>query len=246
MKLAIISDIHANMEALTACFKKIDELKADKIICLGDIVDYCAEPNECISLIQKHCDSVVIGNHDEAQIRHELSDGFSNDAKISSIHTRSLINPGYIEYFKTLPYTYSFNNLLFVHASPETPQNYRYIQNMEAALRNFNSFNEEICFIGHSHKPVIFRERVHPVNETDKDTETVTDEDVESGARYIINVGSVGQPRDGDARLSFGLYDTGLWKYSNIRVEYDAKIASNKIKSEGLPQTLADRILIGV
>ena len=239
MKIAIISDVHANFEALTACLKKIEELKADKIICLGDLVDYCAEPNECIGLIQKNCDVVVMGNHDEAQINHNRVEGFSNDAKISSIHTRSVIRAEYVEYFRAFPIRYMQENLMFVHASPHIPEIYSYILTAEAAELNFKSFDEEICFIGHSHKPVIFKE-------TNSGVELVTQEYIDKEHRFIINVGSVGQPRDGDPRLSFGLFDVNSWKYTNIRVEYDTVKASNKIKNEGLPPYLAERIIYGV
>lgn len=239
MKIAIISDVHANLEALTACLKKIDELGADKIICLGDLVDYCAEPNECIELIKTNCGAVVMGNHDEAQIRYDMVEGFSNDAKISSIHTRSIIKPEFIEYIKSLPIFYRFENLLFVHGSPQNPENYKYILTAETADLNFKSFDESICFIGHSHKPIIFKE-------TNSGAETVTDENIVKGERFIINVGSVGQPRDKDPRLSLGFFDSSLWKYSNIRVEYETKTTSNKIMNEGLPPYLAERIIYGV
>ncbi|MFI5145136.1 MAG: metallophosphoesterase family protein [Ignavibacteria bacterium] len=239
MKIAIISDVHANLEALTTCLKKIDELGADKIICLGDLVDYCAEPNACIELIKTNCDVVVMGNHDEAQFKYDMTEGFSNDARISSIHTRDVIKPEYTEYFKTLPRVYRYENLLFVHGSPQNPKDYRYIPTTEAAESSFVAFDESICFIGHSHKPVIFKE-------TKQGVQIVTDEYQEAGHRYIINVGSVGQPRDGDPRLSFGLFDLNSRKYTNYRVEYDTLTASNKIKNEGLPLYLAERIINGV
>lgn len=236
MKLAIISDIHANLEALTSCLKKINELGADKIFCLGDLIDYCANPNECVALIKQYCDIVILGNHEEAQFEYKLADGFSNDAKISSIHTRSIIDPKYIDYFKSLPYKYFFTpdiseNLLFVHSSPDNPKQYSYILNENTADFNFKCFKEDICFIGHSHIPVIFMK-------TKKGVKSVTEKDVIKGYRYIINVGSVGQPRDGNPCSSFGFFDSDSWVYKNIRVEYDVQIASSKIKNEGLPQYL--------
>jgi putative phosphoesterase len=239
LKLAIISDIHANLEALTVCLKEIEKLKADKIICLGDLVDYCAEPNECIELVKKYSGVVVMGNHDEAQLKYELVNGFSDDAKISSVHTRSVILNKYLEYFKTLPHKYSYENLLFVHSSPDFPKLYSYILNEGSAISNFRSFKEKICFIGHSHRPIIFKE-------TKTKAEIVKEKDVEEGYRFIINVGSIGQPRDIDPRLSFGLFDTNVWKYRNIRLEYDTISASNKIRNEGLPLFFAERILKGV
>lgn len=239
MKIAVISDVHANLEATTACLNKLKELGVDKIICLGDLVDYCAEPNEVISLIKENCDVVVMGNHDEAQFHFELIEGFREYAQVSSIHTRSVILPEYLEYLKTLPYQFSYKNMLFVHGSPHNYGEYGYILNEETAILNFKKFKEEICFIGHSHIPLIFME-------TNMGAKLVKESDIKKGNRYIINVGSVGQPRDRDPRLSFGIFDTELWNYSNVRVEYDTIIASKKIKNEGLSSFLADRILNGV
>ena len=211
MKYAIISDVHANLEAVTACFREIEKLNVERIICLGDLVDYCAEPNEVTALIKKNCDVVILGNHDEAQFNYALSDRFSENAKISSIHTRSIINPDYIEYFKTLPYTHSENDLLFVHASPLKPELYYYVRDEEAAESNFSAFSEKVCFIGHSHKPLIFEKSDEKINFVNK-------EDLDPACKYVINVGSVGQPRDENPKLSFGLFDTDTLVYKNIRV----------------------------
>jgi len=239
MKIAVISDIHANLEALDVCLAKIDELKPDKLICLGDLVDYCAQPNECIELVKKNADAVLLGNHDEAQFNFGLSAGFNDNARISSVHTRSVIKPEYADYLKTLPYTYSLENLLFVHASPRYPERYRYVLSASDAESEFSSFSEKVCFIGHSHRPVIFAERGSNVYET----ETVNDSE---DTRYIINAGSVGQPRDGNPKLSFGFIDTGSFKYYNYRLEYPVKTAYKKIIDEKLPVFLADRILKGI
>jgi diadenosine tetraphosphatase ApaH/serine/threonine PP2A family protein phosphatase len=239
MKIAVISDVHANLEALEVCLAKIDELKPDKLICLGDLVDYCAQPNECIELVKKNADVVLLGNHDEAQFNYEEAEGFNDYAYISSVHTRSVIKPEYIEYFRTLPYTYLIENLLFVHASPRYPELYRYVLSSASAESEFASFSEKVCFIGHSHRPVIFAERGTNVYET----ESVTNS---GSSRYIINVGSVGQPRDGDPKLAFGFIDTGNFKYCNYRLQYPVKDAYKKIIDENLPVFLADRILKGI
>jgi predicted phosphodiesterase len=239
MKIAVISDIHANLEALQVCLAKIDELKPDKLVCLGDLVDYCAQPNECIELVKKNADVVLLGNHDEAQFNFEQAEGFNDYAYISSVHTRSVIKPEYVEYFQMLPYTYSTENLLFVHASPRYPELYKYVLNTASAEAEFRSFSEKICFIGHSHRPVIFKERDSNVYET----ESVNDS---GDTRYIINVGSTGQPRDGNPKLSFGFIDTERFKYCNYRLDYPVEITHKKIIDENLPVFLADRILKGI
>ncbi len=239
MKYAIISDVHANLEAVTACFNEIDKLKVDRIICLGDLVDYCAEPNEVVEIIKKNCDAVVLGNHDEAQYKYQMVERYTENARISSIHTRSVINPEHIEYFKTLPYSHSENELLFVHASPLDPPAYKYLLNEETAENNFKIFSERICFIGHSHKPLIFEQSGSEIKLT-------VEGKLDKNNRYIINVGSVGQPRDSNPKLSFGLFDTDTFEYKNIRIDYDIRSASEKIRKEGLPLHLADRLFKGI
>lgn len=238
MKYAIISDVHANLEAVQACFREIEKLKVDRVICLGDLVDYCAEPNEVITLIKNNCDVVILGNHDEAQYHHYIADRFREFAKISSVHTRGVLDPANLDYIKTLQLRHSENDLLFVHASPLESSGYHYVLDEEAASVNFAAFKENICFIGHSHRPVVYEISSGGVK-------TSTEEPLNKDNRYIINVGSVGQPRDGNKNLSFGLFDCESRQYTNKRVDYDRASASIKIYKEGLPVSLAARILVG-
>jgi len=242
MIIAVISDIHANLEALEVCLDEINKIKPDKVICLGDLVDYCAQPNEVTELIISLCDKVILGNHDEAQFNHSLADGFSDNAYISSVHTREIIDPKYIEYFKTLHNSHqetSGGGSLFVHASPREPDMYRYILNENSARINFKSFEESVCFIGHSHKPVIF--------EMKRDSISISKPGkLNRDCRYIINVGSVGQPRDGDPRLSFGVFNTEKFEFRLVRLDYHIKSASDKILKEGLPEILAYRLFEGI
>ncbi len=239
MLYAIISDVHANLEALEVCLREIDKINPDRIICLGDLVDYCAQPNEVTEIIKERCDVVILGNHDEAQFDYSLSDRFSANAYISSVYTRKVINLDYVEYFKTLLYSHSENDLLFVHASPNLPERYKYVLDLESAKINFESFDEKVCFIGHSHVPIIFEEKENDftIKEGGK---------LNKDCRYIINVGSVGQPRDGNPKLSFGVFDTENFDYRLVRLDYDIKTASDKILNEGLPDFLAMRLLGGV
>lgn len=239
MKYAIISDVHANLEAVEVCFEEIGKINPDRIICLGDLVDYCAEPIEIIDLIKKNCDIVILGNHDEAQFRYEMIGGYREQAQVSSVHTRGVITEVEIQYLKTLPRVHSENDLLFVHASPIDPKRYMYLLDEETAAENFSSFKEKICFIGHSHKPLIYELSSTGVQRVQKTK-------LSAESRYIINVGSVGQPRDGNPKLSFGIYDSKSREYNNIRLDYDIASASSKIKKEGLPAHLAKRLYEGI
>jgi diadenosine tetraphosphatase ApaH/serine/threonine PP2A family protein phosphatase len=238
LKYAVISDVHANLEAVTACFGEIDKIKPDRIIFLGDLVDYCAEPNEVIEIIRSRCDIVILGNHDEAQFDFSIPEGFREYAKSSSIHTRAILSKENLEYLKTLPRSHSENNLLFVHASPKYLPRYRYVLDTDEAYENFSSFTESVCFIGHSHRPVIY-------HELDGSAEIVNEGVLKKGERYLINVGSVGQPRDGDPRLAFGLFDSETFVYRQIRAEYDVKKASEKILKSGMAPALAERLFGG-
>jgi predicted phosphodiesterase len=238
LKYAIISDVHANLEAVQVCLREIEKLKVDRVICLGDLVDYCAEPNEVITLIKNNCDVVILGNHDEAQYHHNIAERFREFAKISSVHTRGVLYPANLDYIKSLPLTHSENDLLFVHASPFEASGYHYVLDEEAALANFGAYTQSICFIGHSHRPVVFESSQAGIK-------IASEGRLNRNTRYIINVGSVGQPRDENNKLSFGLFDSGEYKYTNIRVDYDRSSASIKIYKEGLPVYLATRILVG-
>ena len=239
MIYAVISDIHANLEALEVCLNEIDKINPDRIICLGDLVDYCAQPNEVTEIIKERCDVVILGNHDEAQFDYSLSDRFSANAYVSSVYTRKVIDKDYAEYFKTLLYSHSENDLLFVHASPCLPERYKYLLDIESAKINFESFDEKVCFIGHSHVPIIFEKMGDDI--TIKESGKLNKD-----CRYIINVGSVGQPRDGNPKLSFGVFDTDNFDYRLVRLDYDIKAASDKILNEGLPDFLAMRLFGGV
>jgi len=234
LRIAIISDIHSNLEALTKAFEIIDTKNVDEIVSLGDIVGYGANPNECVELIKKRVKYVVIGNHDYAVAvdPNELL-YFSAHARESDLWTRDVLTKENLDFLKSLPFTISFKDLLFVHSSPAQPREWEYIFTEVQAKVQFPYFKEKICFIGHSHLPGVFPETGSYNGKLDRNT------------RYIINVGSVGQPRDGDWRLCFGIFDTNTWTYEEIRAEYDVEKASNKIIQNGLPKVLAKRILVG-
>lgn len=239
MLYAIISDVHANLEAVTACFDEIDKIKPDRIICLGDLVDYCAQPNEVIEIIRSGCDVVILGNHDEAQYDYSIPEWFREFAKTSSFFTRQQISSDNLDFIKTLPRTHTENNLLFVHASPRYLPRYKYVRDTDAAYDNFSSFHESVCFIGHSHQPIVFRNN-------EGFAEIIQPEQVTKEGKYIINVGSVGQPRDGNPKLAFGVFNSETYEYRQVRVDYDIKTASEKISKLPLPESLAKRLFDGL
>jgi len=232
MRIAIISDIHSNIEALTRTFEIIDQKNIDTIVCIGDIVGYGANPNECVDLIRARAHHTLRGNHDEASTSLARIENYTFLAQTVVRWTKTVLTDDNRKFLQALPFTKELETLFFTHASPYEPAEWHYILSAHDAEMNFEYFTEDICFIGHTHRPVIFS----------TDGTTVH---IERNKRYIVNVGSVGQPRDSDERLSFGIFDTKLWAYENIRADYDFRTAAQKIIDAGLPRALADRLSIG-
>jgi diadenosine tetraphosphatase ApaH/serine/threonine PP2A family protein phosphatase len=233
MRIAIISDIHSNLEALTKALKVIEEKKVGLIYCLGDIVGYGASPNECVELIRENAAKVVMGNHDVAAIDPRHADYFTKPGKIAAEWTHKTLTKENLEFLKKLPYKSVEGPWTLVHSSPKNPQDWEYVLSLEIAREQFPHFKTPLCFIGHTHVPVVAGE----------DLKTF---DFKKDMRFIVNVGSVGQPRDGNPKLSFGLFDTDEWIYENVRIDYDIKGAAEKIKSAGLPPVLAGRLFQGL
>ena len=232
MRIAIISDVHSNLEALEKALSIISARHVDNTVCLGDITGYGANPNECLSLVRQNTQYILLGNHDEASVNPTMTEDFNPFARAAAEWTSAQLTDENKDVIRKLPYTLELEGLLFVHSSPYQPHEWHYIITPADARDNFAHYEEPICFVGHSHVPAIFCEDIW--------TKQVID-----GKKFIVNVGSVGQPRDGDPRLSFGIMDTGTWRYENVRSEYDVMKASAKIRKAGLPKPLADRILVG-
>jgi diadenosine tetraphosphatase ApaH/serine/threonine PP2A family protein phosphatase len=233
VRIAVISDIHSNLEALTSAFAAIDAAHVDAIVCLGDTVGYGANPNECLSLVRSRCSTILLGNHDAAALDLSYANQFTLNAQLSAIWTFGILVDENKAFLKDLPHDEALGDVLLSHASPFEPGEWHYVISEYDTREAFRSFTERICFIGHSHIPIIFSERgiAATVSET---------------GRFIINVGSVGQPRDGNPNLSFGIFDTVSGSYQNVRVGYDIDTAADKIRRAGLPRALAERLYHGM
>ena len=233
MKIAVISDIHANLEALNAVIARIDSMEINLVYCLGDIVGYGPDPNECIRVIHRRNLRCVAGNHDRAAAGDRSIEKFSPLARYTVDWTKSELTAENREYLKNLPYSIEESNALFLHASPELPEEFRYILNEDDAADNFAYFSTPICFIGHTHQPVIFLENGNGEGKVNH-------------SKRLVNAGSVGQPRDGDWRACFAVYDSQNMQTEFIRVEYDVESTCGKILSAGFPKQLCSRLVIGV
>jgi len=246
LRYAIISDIHSNLAALQAVLTTIEQEEIDKIVCLGDIVGYGPYPNECIELVQQYCEIILTGNHDFACINESELFYFNQYAAKAIEWTVTVLSKEYLEYFAKLPFIGKIENYYLVHSSPFEPQSWNYILSRDDAEFNFSKFDEtdQICFIGHSHHPIIYIEDSEN-NRPKTNQKTGNRIDLEPNKRYIINVGSVGQPRDGNPDSAFGIIDTNNQVYELKRVRYDVNKTFQQMVSVGLPQFLADRLLIG-
>lgn len=240
MRIVILSDIHGNLEALTAALSAVDEMEYDSIVCLGDVVGYGANPNEVTEIIRERASISIRGNHDEAAIDPSEEVYFNSWAVAAIRWTREQLSPDNLDYLKSTPFEAFLDDVRLVHASPGEPEQWRYVLSPQAAAREFSAFDESFCFIGHSHVPMI-------VLRTEVGTSELLDGEVAlpAGARVLMNVGSVGQPRNGDPRACFAVLDLEDRSARLVQVPYDLHTARNKIIGEGLPRFLGDRLLLG-
>jgi diadenosine tetraphosphatase ApaH/serine/threonine PP2A family protein phosphatase len=238
--IAVISDIHANLEALEATLADARREGVDKIVCLGDIVGYGADPNRCVEIIHEVAAGSVLGNHDAAALDERGAENFNAVARMAIQWTREQMTPENLEILRKTPLQYVADGALYVHSSPEDPNQWNYVLTETDARAAFDCCDEFICFIGHSHVPV-------RLLLMDGSLEVVPDSNltVPSGGRALVNVGSVGQPRDGNWRASYVLFDPKSRQVTSRRVEYDRETAMAKILAAGLPEILAHRLKLG-
>lgn len=232
MRIALISDIHANLQALTKALAVIERSNIDEIYCLGDIVGYGANPNECIELVRSHARFCVMGNHDLAAVDLSVANAFTKHGRVAARWTHKILTPENMQYLRSLPYRIEQNDWTLVHAGPFHPEAWEYVLSLASAQRQFSAFTTPLCFIGHTHVPMVCGE----------DLQTFV---FKKNLRFLINVGSVGQPRDGNPQISFGIFDRDNWCYQNVRAEYDTAAAARAITEAGLPSALALRLFLG-
>jgi diadenosine tetraphosphatase ApaH/serine/threonine PP2A family protein phosphatase len=237
----VVSDVHGNLEALLAVKSKVEDIAPDKVIFLGDAVGYGAAPNECIEVLQGMTEVMIAGNHDFGAVDMTDTRLFNPIAREAIDWTAGALTPENRAFLKERPLTHTEGaEIRAVHATPFEPESWHYILSPNHALVEFEHFEEALCFIGHSHQPVIFEL---------KDAETIVSRTdamkIEPGRRYIVNVGSVGQPRDHDPRACLCVCDMRAGELRIERVEYDIEAAKKRILDAGLPPVLANRLSWG-
>lgn len=239
MKFAIIGDIHANLEALNAVLEDANENDCSHFVCIGDIVGYNANPKECLAVVKGLDCPVVKGNHDEMVASDIELVGLNPLAEQSMTWTRENLTQEDKTYLINLKLVRQVRDFTIVHATLDSPEGWGYVTSKFHALESFGYQYTPVCFIGHTHVPAFYI-KTSSVEELGGRVL-----DIENGKKYLINVGSVGQPRDGDPRASYCIYDLGGQRILNRRVEYDIKSAQRKIIDAGLPDKLADRLSHG-
>lgn len=240
-RIAVFSDIHGNLHALEAVLQTIDEMQIEHMVCCGDVVGYGAFPNECVEVLREREIPTLAGNHDHAALEWTDIRFFNHIAREAVVWTREHLSEDNKAWLRQRPYTYDLGGLYYcVHSSPVRPRKWGYVLTFTDALRCFEQFDQRFCFIGHSHQPAAV---VHQDGELT--LPTTHQVPLAPNARYLINVGSVGQPRDRNPRACFVTVDLSAGQIEFQRVSYDIEGAQRAIQTMGLPIELAERLGYG-
>jgi len=241
MRYALLSDIHANLESLLQVLHALRNESIDSYFCLGDIVGYGANPNECIEEIRNICGVCVAGNHDRASIGLISEDVFNEYAREAVIWTRAALGADGARYLKSLDLVFEHDSFTMVHGTLDAPGEFEYMLSPKNAAGTFPFMRGPVCFVGHSHICGTFIQ-----DEGGRISYTAMPVvPIKNGCKYIINVGSIGQPRDNNPKAAYGIFDTVKMRVEIKRVSYDFLAAGEKIIKAGLPGYLADRIVKG-
>jgi len=239
MRFAIFSDVHANLEALEAVLADARENKCTDFVCLGDVVGYNANPHECVERVREMDCPIVKGNHDEQASLIESSRDFNEMAEAAIQWTRDNLSDADKNWLRTLKLQRQVRDFTIVHATLDAPEQWGYVFNNLDAAASFTYQQTNVCFFGHTHVPMAFvldegvqRQRLEKLR-------------IDPDKKYFINVGSVGQPRDGEWRAAYCIYDIESAAVEERRVKYDLATAQKKIIDAALPRLLAERLAVG-
>ena len=248
MRYAVLSDVHANLEALRAVLTDAASEGALAILCLGDSVGYGADPVACVDLLGERSTRMVAGNHEHGALGILDVDWFNAAARAAALWTRDELGLEHHGYLAGLPLSSTVGEATCVHASPRHPEEWDYLVTADDGFRAFGGFATRLCFVGHSHRPGIWSLGSSGPAFEDLGGPACHDRRISfhDGRRYIVNVGSVGQPRDLDPRAAYALWDEEERSVTLRRVTYDHRTAASKILRAGLPRVLADRLARGM
>ncbi|MFA6281466.1 MAG: metallophosphoesterase family protein [Candidatus Omnitrophota bacterium] len=241
MRYAIFSDVHGNLEAFEKAIEFFKQEAIGRFIFLGDIAGYGANPKEVIGLLKDMNPAIVAGNHDWGVTDKLDIENFSEYAETAILWTKKIITEKDKEYIRTFPLTHEEDDFFCIHGSLDAPENFNYITGINEARTSFLLLKKQILFVGHSHKAQIYYANTEGISFHPQSEISIKDNE-----KYIINVGSIGQPRDRDRRLSFCIYDSDEKLARIVRLEYNIIAAAEKITNAGLPAMLSSRLFIGL
>lgn len=241
MRYGIFSDIHSNLEAFDSVIRAYKSEAIDRYLCIGDVIGYATNPKECIKKVNKLAMITVAGNHDWAAVNLFSLDYFNETAKEALLWTRSNIDHKDRIFLESLKLTYKNKELTLVHGTLDNPQEFNYMTDGYIAEETFRILDTNICFVGHTHHPGAF------IKDKDESIHYRQDDsyDIKPDNKYIINVGSVGQPRDGNPKAAYCIYDSEKREVRIKRIVYDFESSRKKIIELGLAKFLGDRLLLG-
>ena len=240
MRYAIFSDVHSNLEAFKAVLEFFSKSNIDRYLFIGDIVGYGADPKECIAALLRLNAISVAGNHDRAAVGLMDIDYFNETAREAILWTKDNLSGPDSLFLSGLELVKEEGNCCLVHGTLARPQEFDYMIDGYRAMKSFYVLKQQICFVGHSHHPGVFIEEGKKIDYLESKILKI-----EKGKRYIVNDGSVGQPRDGDPRACCCIYDNESSILEFKRLDYDITCAQKKMMSAGLPMSLAERLSKG-
>jgi len=244
MKYGVLGDIHGNLSALDRVLERFEEEGVEQVISVGDVVGYGAAPRECIERVREADAVVVLGNHDAASIDRLDLVYFNNYARAAVEWTQTVLTDPDRAWIRSLPLTAHLEHCSVGHGTLHRPELFDYIQSPTDADPSLDIMPLPVCFVGHTHVPVTLLRLHEDPTRTAYTVENVVD--IDEASRALVNVGSVGQPRDEDPRAAYAIYDSDAGKVWIKRVEYDIDREAERIRAAGLPGVLADRLYLGV
>ncbi|MBK8099193.1 MAG: metallophosphoesterase family protein [Planctomycetes bacterium] len=246
MRIGILGDIHGNMEALTAVVAALRKEGVDEWVQVGDLVGYGPEPSACIDLVRELGCHVCLGNHDAAVLGLLDTSYFNNFARAAIHWTCQNLRPSDLDYLRKLQLTVMRPDYTVVHGTLHMPEQFGYVISPVEALDSLALQTTPFCFVGHSHVPAIYLQRSANPRDIEVVYHSEPEVSVKGYQRVLMNVGSVGQPRDEDPRAAYAIVDTLTGIAAIRRVAYDIAGVQRKIRQAGLPEMLANRLSLGV
>lgn len=241
MLIAVFADIHGNLEAFTQVLEELKKYPVDRIFSLGDNVGYGPDPEPVMDLIRKNAIESVLGNHEKALIEESFVAWFNPLAQKAITYTKANLSSQSMCEFEDLPKSRVFNSMRFVHgAPPASPVLYLFQLSDDKMIKRLRDMDEHICFAGHTHDLGLIVYDGDTLIRTDL---TEGDTFLEPNKKYLVNVGSVGQPRDGNAKAKYVLYDTEKSVLSLHAIDYDNRTTADKIIKAGIPEQYAQKLL---